>query len=828
MWGGVPPRNKNFTGRTDLLERLREGIAGEVTAVVPHALHGMGGVGKTQMAVEYAHRYRGDYDLVWWVPSDQAFLVQSSLAALAPFLDLPSATATGIEDAAQAVLDALRRGEPYPRWLLIFDNADRPDELNTIIPRGPGHVLITSRDHRWEDIVDAVRIDVFTRDESLAFLTRRVPHAITEADADMLAESLGDLPLALEQAGALQAQTGMPVDEYLQLLDEHLSSLMAEGKPPEYPKSMTAAWALSVSTLEDKLPEAVELLRCCAFFGAEPIPRAVFSRTAEQLSPHLTGILRDPILLNRAIGELNRFALAKIDNPGRTIQVHRLVQALLRDSLDDEDQDRIRHHVHRLMVSAAPDDPTQPQNWPGYAALLPHVLAAGLPSCQDPDVHALALGFVQYLWLAGHHSSAVEYIDNFEGHWVALNGEDHLDVLDLRRQRANIVRALGRFTEAYELNQGTLAQMRRIGRTDEPFRDVQLQVVNSIGADLRGRGDFRGAFDHDQKSLEEHEAAYGPDDARVLRVVNNLALDFGLISDFRTARELHERSYAGVETGGAGIGATNVLTAWGGLARAVRLSGNYQEAVDLGEAAHSYGADVLSPEHLLTLRTGIDLAIAYRRTGEYEDSLALATETHDRCQRLFGSDHPDTLAVVVCLSNIHRSMNAIDAAYEMIQAALIRYASVYGEEHPYYHGCASNVAILHRVRGDLDEARRANEHALMGLEKALGRNHLYPLTVATNLASDLAARGDLRSAHELGTDTLGRLRALLGEDHPMTLACAANVASDLLADGLEGEGTVLYEDTLDRYTRALGPTHFDTLAATARHHLDCDFDPPPI
>src|SRR4051812_35323714 len=112
VWGKVPPRNRNFTGREELLVRLRAGIADKVTAVVPHALHGLGGVGKTQMAVEYAYRYRSEYDLVWWIPADQPVLVRSSLAGLAPHLDLPPATATGIEDAATAVLDALRRGEP--------------------------------------------------------------------------------------------------------------------------------------------------------------------------------------------------------------------------------------------------------------------------------------------------------------------------------------------------------------------------------------------------------------------------------------------------------------------------------------------------------------------------------------------------------------------------------------------------------------------------------------------------------------------------------------------------------------------------------------------
>ena len=154
VWGGVPQRNKNFTGRDDLLAELRASITTDMTVVLPHALHGIGGVGKTQVAIEYAYRYRAEYDLVWWISADQTVLVPSSLAALAPRLGLPEATATGIQEAAAAVIDALRRGDPYERWLVIFDNADQPEDITDFLPRGSGHVLITSRNHRWAGVVE--------------------------------------------------------------------------------------------------------------------------------------------------------------------------------------------------------------------------------------------------------------------------------------------------------------------------------------------------------------------------------------------------------------------------------------------------------------------------------------------------------------------------------------------------------------------------------------------------------------------------------------------------------------------------------------------------
>ena len=113
-----------------------------------------------------------------WVPADQLPLVRASLAALAGQLGLTSTRATGIDSAVVAVLDALRRGEPYSRWLLIFDNADQPEDLEPLIPQGPGDVLITSRNHRWQSVVETVQMDVFTRQESTEFLLRRIPKGL--------------------------------------------------------------------------------------------------------------------------------------------------------------------------------------------------------------------------------------------------------------------------------------------------------------------------------------------------------------------------------------------------------------------------------------------------------------------------------------------------------------------------------------------------------------------------------------------------------------------------------------------------------------------------
>lgn len=834
VWGKVPQRNRNFTGRKELLERLHAGIATQVTAVVPHALHGLGGVGKTQVAIEYAYLFRGEYDLVWWISADQPVLLRSSLAALAPHLGLPSATAIGIEDCASAVIDTLERGQPYSKWLLIFDNADQPEDLKDLLPKGPGHILITSRNHRWQEleVVDTVAVDVFTRGESVEFLKKRVPGSIDDKDAGRLAEALGDLPLALEQAGALQAETGMRIDEYLRQLGEHATLLLGEGRQSEYPVSMTAAWSLSVSQLKNSLPEAIELLRCCAFFGPEPIPLDVFVPVSAEvgaepliaINPRLRTLLSNPVLLTRAINQLGRFALARIDDWSRTLQVHRLVQALLRDELDAKEQTRIRHQVHLLLAAAAiTRAPDENQNWDRYLELLAHAVPARVYSCEDPVVRKFCLDLVRYLYSSGDYKTSRTLAQQLIGEWEADPKSDARDTLTAKWHLGNVVRALGEDT--YEFNRLTLEQMTQLLGADDRVTLIQF---NSYGADLRARGRFLEALNHDKESLERHRRVFGPSDRVTLRCMNNLAVDYGLVTDYDKARDLYVETLQLQHLPNSGVSPTEVLIVRSGLARTVRLTGAYEDARYLGGDAVAFGRINLRPDHPWTLRTAKDHSIAMRRAGSADEALELARDVYTQELHIFGPNHPDTLAAAMALANALRTTNRIEEGFGFAAEAADRYPNIYGPDHPYNHGCAVNLALLLRVRGETEAARRRDEKALEGLESNLGRNHHYSLTCALNFASDLAELGDSHGARELGEDIRMRLTALLGEDHPLTLAAAANLVFDLRAEGAGEEAEELERATTDSYARTLGLGHPDPQAFLAGRRLDFDFDPPPI
>jgi tetratricopeptide (TPR) repeat protein len=832
IWGRIPQRNRNFTGRRELLERLHDGLANQVTAVVPHALHGLGGVGKTQVAIEYAHRFRGEYELVWWISADQPVLLMSSLAALAPHLGLPSATAIGIDDCALAVIDALQRGYPYARWLLIFDNADLPKDILELLPKGSGHILITSRNHQWQDVVDTVAVDVFTRIESVEFLRKRVPGLITETDAELLAHELGDLPLALEQAGALQAETGMSAQEYLRKLREQATLLLGEGRQSEYPVSMTAAWSLSVSQLRDSLPEAIELLRCCAFFGPEPVPVDVFVPVSDSIGAEpllavdtrLRQLLSDPVLLSRAVNQLGRYALVRLDDWSRTVQVHRLVQALLRDELDAAEQERIRHEVHLLLATAVLNrDPDENRNWDRYYELLAHATPSRVISCPDPAVRKFCLDLVRYLYSSGDYKTSRSLVEQLLAEWEGNPDYGIRDVLIARMHLGIVLRALGEDT--YDLNRATLFEMEKhLGQDDRET----LVLANSHGADLRARGEFSSALDHDKESLERNRRIFGDSSRVTLRCMNNLALDYGLVSDYKTAREIYVETLQLQHLPESGVSALEVLLARGGLARIVRLSGAYEDASYLGSDTVAFGRVSLRPDHPSTLQMANDLAIARRRAGAIDEALDMARENYAQELRIFGPDHRDTLAAAMSLANAYRTKDQVDKGFEYIENAASKYPTIYGTTHPYSYGSSVNLALLLRVRGEPEAARRLDEAALVGFDARLGRDHHFSLTCALNLASDMAALHDYREARALGEDTMRRLARLLGEEHPLTLAAAANLTLDLRSVGDGDEAEQLQQSTIEGFARTLGLGHPDPEAFLAGRRLDFDFDSPPI
>jgi hypothetical protein len=441
VFGDVPARNRNFTGRDDELTEMRRLFGHEhdqAGARVPVALQGLGACGKTQMAIEYAYRYRADYDVIWWVSARDPALIRPSLARLAPRLGLSPGPET-----AETVLEALQRGEPYRRWLLVFDSADQPAELTSFLPRGPGDVLITSRNHRWKDLANTVSIDVFRRSEAVEFLRRSLPRVINNSDADLLADSVGDLPLSLAHAASSIAATGISAADYTILLRKGVTELRGKGDLPRYPTSFISTHRSSVAEAEAMLPAATELLRCCSFFGADPIPQEIFRRTKRRaVRPLMQDIIADPVLLTRALRILRRLSLVTVG--ARTIQVQKLTAAAVREDMPQPDQEQFGHEVHLLLAGYAPAEPDDEAGRQRYEELLAHIHAANTNQCQDEDVRSFALNMMRYFNDTHAYDTAREITEYFLDRWIKDSGPQNPNVITARHHQKEALRHIRR------------------------------------------------------------------------------------------------------------------------------------------------------------------------------------------------------------------------------------------------------------------------------------------------------------------------------------------------------------------------------------------------
>ena len=825
VWGDVPLRNPRFVGREDFLAELHDMMSERrETAVLPQAIHGMGGVGKSQIAIEYVHRHSKEYDLVWWIPAEETGQILTSLTRLAQRLKLdvsPEANA-----AVPAVQEALSTGAAgYRDWLLIFDNAEDPTEVRRFFPTGgAGRILVTSRNMEWERATRALEVAVFDRAESIALLRDRNPD-LPHADANSLAEALGDLPLAIEAASAWRATTGMATEEYLRLLNDKRLELLDVDPPPDYRVTVRAAWSVSLEKLSHDNPAALQLLQVCSFFAPEPISRNLFTgSSAAAITPELDATLRDTHSVGRAIRDITRFALAKYEYKSNTLQIHRLIRLVLTDSMDAARQLEMRRGAHTLLANANPNDPQRGDQWDRYGALRAHVEASEAVRSDDPRVHDLVFGVAKYLYFFGDHQGSERLAAQALEHRIQDRGPADGHTLSVAKWLGWMYFVNGRYEKARELNGQTLRQYHEtVGNEDEGT----LDAMGVVALDLRVSGDYQAALDLDQQAFETSRRAFGPDDPITLQLANSIGVDHRLLGDFRTAENLDRDTYRRrVEVLSPDDDAT-MLSLYNLLIDR-REAGDYVGARSEHEGAYKRSIEVFGKDAPATLRMARALAVSRRKAGDHPGALRLSSETFDRYQRRYGDDYPDTIATAQNLAVDLRHDGDLQGARRVGEETLERYLRLFGARHPYTLSARTNLAVVLRLEGAIDKALEQDEQSLAILTERLGPDHPVTLICATNYGSDLFTLGNLKEAYERDIDTLARSERTLGADHPSTLACSVNLALDLRAMERVTEADRILSHTLGSLRRALGERHPATLNALQNLRADCDVDPMPL
>ena len=824
VWN-VPSRNASFTGRAAMLEQLRDHLLRGMAVVMPQALHGLGGVGKTQLALEFAHRFRADYDLVWWVAAEQEEFIQSAMAEIAPALGIRRGENT--EEAAEAVRESLRLGRPYKRWLLIFDNAEDPVKLAPHLPQGAGHVIITSRNPAWSTLAVPVEVDAFSRAESVEHLTNRVS-GLDEDAATRVAQLLGDLPLAVELASAWLETTGMPVTEYLSLLENQLAQWLDENRPVDYPLSAAATWLVSIDRLGHQWPAAVRLLELCSCFSPEPISmRLLYGEGTIKHLLQYDPALQERMLLARIIREIGRYALAKVDQGRSSIQVHRLVQAVIRDSMSEEKQRETEHEVHRILVGGRPPtgNTDNPDNWGSYRDIWPHLGPSNANGCVEEPVRELLVERVRYLWLRGEYEDAMATARRLEAFWLRDRGIDDRQLLYLQFHIANVLRSQGDFAAALEIDRAVLARQQAKPKGDEDVHT--LMTSGSLAADLGATGDFAGSLQLAQDTYERFRNLFGEDYPYTLFAATNLSDALRLSGHFFRARELDAET---LEFRRSVLGDTHPLTlnSAANLARDMREAGNFRESTSLLRVTLDQYLETLFADHPESLRTASSLAVSLRKQGAHEEARQLSSTTLEQYRQVYRPDYPDALACSINLACDLSALGEYDQALELADRTMAAYLSSRGPEHQYSLVCANNRAIYLRSVGRLDEALEVSQQTLQALNRSVGDRHPHALACSINLANALADSGRLAEAEALERSTLEGFTTLLRANHPDTLFSAANLAITLRAQNRIEEAQAVMARSLTGLERALGADHPHIEWSRRWRRISRDLEPQPV
>jgi tetratricopeptide (TPR) repeat protein len=424
--------------------------------------------------------------------------------------------APGEADQQLAAIAARRWLEDHDRWLLIFDNAEAPDtptglqlpvaRLLDLLPQMVrGQVLITSRDASWEQYATLAELEVFTEQEAVDFLLTRSGSSDEHAAA-AVAELLGWLPLALEQAGAYLRETRIALAAYRDRLREFPALTLARGRPRDRDPADTVAttWQVSLKRV-GPTAGAVPLLEVCGFLGPDEIPRQLFAQQLDPASEELAVLADDPFALDEAMAAAHRYGLLKANE--HALVMHRLLQQVIRDSLDPDQQHARAAIALRLIRAVSPGEHTNPDAWPTYARLVPHALVI------TGHVEALAIDPETTAWLL---SDTGLYL------WQRA---DH--------QQAR--RLLERALTIYESRLG-------------PDHPTTAQSLNNLAIVLAAQGDLDGARQLCERALAIFEAGLGLDHPDAARSLSNLALVHYSQGDLDGARQLHERALAIRET----------------------------------------------------------------------------------------------------------------------------------------------------------------------------------------------------------------------------------------------------------------------------------------
>lgn len=661
-WNVPYRRNPFFTGRETLLLYLSQTLLSAEDAELPksYTLSGLGGIGKTQVALEYAYRSRPTYQAIFWVRAAHRETLIADVSAIASLLDLPQCDQAD----QRVVMEAVLRWFQHNReWLLILDNADDLALIEEFVPRtGAGHVLLTTRTQATGTLAAGIEVEKLTTQEAVLLLLRRakllapsvaladIPTPLL-AQATALALELDGLPLALDQAAAYIEESGCTLADYCQLYERHQMEMLKRASRvlADYPSTVASTWSLSFQQVEQTNPAAADLLRMAAFLHPDAIPETIVSQSASPTLP-----------FNEAIGVLRRYSLLKRDAQTRLVHIHRLVQAVLKDLMDAQARrEWAQRTVHA--VSTAFPEPTF-EHWSDCERCLPHALLSAQLIEQYhfrfPEAWRLLERAGCYLRERGQYRQAEALLERALALCEQVQGTEHLDTAALLSSLQYLSYLQGRYEQAELLARRAL-EIRRQGLGLHHVATAEAH--NDLAFVSMAQGKYEQAEPLYQHALLVLEQVLGHQHPDVAAIYNNL----GELSQAQGNAEQAERFF--------------------------------QQALLIIE-------QVVGFEHPDVAISQTCLAYLYMEQGKYEQAESLHYKALTVFMQTVGPNHPYTGRVLNNLGELYQAQHKYEQAESFYQQALVIYEQTLHQQHAHARQTRNNLASLYSSQGQDEQA----------------------------------------------------------------------------------------------------------------------------
>jgi hypothetical protein len=794
-----------LAGREALLAELdaRLTAGGNVPGPRTVALVGLGGAGKTSVALEYAHRHLAETGVTWQFPAEDPAVLAAGFGELAA--QLGARDLVDVRDSVASVHAVLAA---YPaEWLLVFDNAqDRASVEVFLPPGGRGRVLVTSQNPQWPG--QALDVPVLAAEVAAEFLVDRTGDA-DEAAAGELSVELGGLPLALEQAAAYVQASGDSLARYLALFRQRRADLLARGEPTGYRKTVAMTWALAFEQLEQSDPGAAGLLRLLACCAPEAVPLRLLlqprdglaGQLGQDVAPVLVPLLDDWLAVADAVAALRRYSLVSPPADG-LVSVHRLVQAVTLDQMPGQLAGQWRQAAAAVIEAALPQDFAQPGNWPVFGSLLPHAQAT-----LGADTRGM-WRIASYLGVSGNHTAARDlWRGVLEAH-VRVFGPEHSDTLGAR---ANLASSYGEGGDSAGARDQFAALLPVMEQVSGPEHPGTLAARANLAYWTGEVGDPAGARDQYAALVPIRERVSGPEHPETLIPRANLARWTGHAGDPAGARDQYAALLPVVERV-FGPEHPETLTDRANFAAFTGEAGDAAGARDQFAALVPIRERVDGPEHPETLTARGNLATLTGRAGDAAGARDQYAALLPVMEQVFGPEHPDSLAARATLARWTWEAGDPASAIDQYAALVPIRERVLGPEHPDSLAARATLARWTWEAGDPASARDQYATLLPVIEKLSGAEHPDTLAARANLAAFTGEAGDAAGARDQYATVLPVMERVLGPEDPDTLAARANLAAFTGEAGDAAGARDQYAALLPVIERLSGPEDPDTLS----------------